>query len=685
MRRLPIALLGALTAFAVGLASLAAVPASAVDAAQTQLVTANPADNTPNVTSSGGGVHYLAQAGNTMVAGGDFTQVQNHSGGTTYTRNDLFSFDATTGAVNPSFAPNLDGTVYSLAISPDGIGVLVAGAFHHVNGVSSVSLVEVRLSDGSIVSTFNVPALDGAVYTMKLAAGRLLIGGYFTHVAGKAIDHLASLNPITGAVDATFVAKFTGTNNPQNPGLTVAYKMDASPDGKRLVVIGNFMQVNGTARPQIAMLDISKSPPALVNWETDRFQRPCGTNYWTYMRDVDFSPDGSYFVVVTTGGSYNGDQTVGCDSATRWETGSTGTAISPSWVDFTGNDTFWSVAVTGTAVYTGGHNRWVNNPYGSDTAGPGAVDRPGLSALDPITGVPFDWNPTRTLGVGVFDLLATTSGLWIGDDTDVVGHETHQKLAFFPLTGGNAVPPVTTGVLPNDVYQLSSGLPKSRSIGTCGAVSSTTSEDTVARRHLDPAAHPVATGPTSISTSGTAWGQVRAAVMLSGTLYTAWPNGQLCARTFNGTTFGAQTQLNLYGNKFGAELSSLGGMFFTKDRLYYTKVGQSGLWYRYFVPESNIVGAVSYQAASSGAGLDFSKVAGMILSGTTLYFVTRSDGILHQVSWDGSAPLGTSIPISGPHIDGINWTAPALVQYAGVSGGVHPRLRARPAPPTSSP
>jgi hypothetical protein len=152
------------------------------------------------------------------------------------------------------------------------------------------------------------------------------------------------------------------------------------------------------------------------------------------VRDVDFAPDGSYFAVVTSGGSYSGnDQSVGCDSAARFRATSTGSRIEPTWITFTGNDSLTAVAATGAVVYTGGHNRWINNPYGSDNAGPGAVERHGLAALDPATGNALSWNPGRTLGVGVFDMVPTTAGLWIGHDTDTVANENHGKLAFFPL------------------------------------------------------------------------------------------------------------------------------------------------------------------------------------------------------------------------------------------------------------
>ncbi len=118
------------------------------------------------------------------------------------------------------------------------------------------------------------------------------------------------------------------------------------------------------------MLDLNAASAAVRNWSTPRFEPDCSPQFLTYVHDVDFSPDGAYFVVVTTGGTPPNRL---CDSASRWETAPTGCNLQPTWIDYTGGDTLWSVAITGVAVYVGGHQRWLNNTGGSNAAAPGAV------------------------------------------------------------------------------------------------------------------------------------------------------------------------------------------------------------------------------------------------------------------------------------------------------------------------
>jgi len=135
-------------------------------------------------------------------------------------------------------------------------------------------------------------------------------------------------------------------------------------------------------------------------------------------------------VVVTTG-RLTGPGRM-CDTAARFE--ATGTGLHrPTWVNYTGGHSLFAVDVTGAAVYVGGHEIWLDNPQGQKTAGPGAVWRPGIGAIDPVTGKALAWNPTRSRGVGVQAFLSTPAGLVVGSDTDELGHEYHARLGMFPL------------------------------------------------------------------------------------------------------------------------------------------------------------------------------------------------------------------------------------------------------------
>jgi hypothetical protein len=151
-----------------------------------------------------------------------------------------------------------------------------------------------------------------------------------------------------------------------------------------------------------------------------------------YLRDVDFSPDGSYFVYVSTGfmprfGGANRDI---CDAVARFET-NTLNPNRPTWINYSGGDTYHSVAATGAAVYAQGHIRQMNDPAWP-TPGP-AVDREGIGAINPTTGVALSWNPGKTRGVGGKEMLATPAGLWVGSDTPRFAGEFRSDLAFLPL------------------------------------------------------------------------------------------------------------------------------------------------------------------------------------------------------------------------------------------------------------
>jgi len=434
-------------------AALAAplVASSAADAAvvpQSQVVSANPANYTPNVLD--GDVESIAQVGNLIVLGGSFTKVSNSAGTLTYTRNNAVAFDATTGVISTTFNPAPNGTVTTVIPAADGKSVYLGGNFSTVSGDTRKKVAEVNVTTGANVAGFRNVAANAIVKDLRLVDGRLWVAGAFTSISGSAQAKLATLNATTGNADGYMGLAITGTHN---NGTSQVTKIDVDSSGEHLVGIGNFTTVDSQSREQIFMLDTSGSSATLANWETDFYKEQCASVFNTYMRDLDFSPDGSYFIVTTTG-AYHG-ATSACDTQARYNMSHTGTGITADWLETTGGDTTYAVEATGSAVYVGGHMRWENNPYAGDSPGAGAVAREGIAALDPLNGMPFSWNPGRTRGVGVFDMLSTTTGLWVASDTDRIGGEYHGRIAFFPLSGGTTVAATKTSALPATVTMLS--------------------------------------------------------------------------------------------------------------------------------------------------------------------------------------------------------------------------------------
>ncbi len=590
--------------------------AGAQPVSQPRIVSDDPSNFTPDVLD--GRILSLAIVGNMIVAGGHFSQVRAASGGPILTRNNLFAFNVGSGAISSSFTPTTNGEVRALAT--DGGAVFVGGTFTRVNGTARHRLVKLDAGDGHVVGAFDTQVTEGsAVYDLAVSGGRLYVGGAFSRIGTAQRSRFAAIDPITGAVDPGVKLPFTGR---MNGGTGRIHRFDISPDGSRLVAVGNFTKVAGLDRKQIAMINLDAHPVRVSNWSTRDFAYDCISFFDSWVKDIDFSPDGSYFVVVTTGRGFPGIVSTGrlCDTVTRWSAEG-GSGAHPVWIDYSGGDTTYSVAVTGTAIYVGGHERWWNNGYGFESQGPGAVARSGIAALDPVNGLPLRWNPGRNpRGSGVFAFLVTPAGLWFGSDTDRVAGEIHAKIAFFPLAGGTSVPTPTTATLPGTLVTV----PRSGS-------------GVLRERAFDGSS---AGAPSDLSTPGVKWRHARGAFFTDGRLFTGWSDGRMYVRTFDGSSVGPPQAVDLLGltrkrpNLF--PVPRLTGMFFSRGRLYYTIAGDKGLHYRYFTPESDVIGATPF-VADEGGKIPWGSVRGMTFAEGTIYF-GRKNGSLYAVELAGTTP-----------------------------------------------
>ena len=406
-------------AAALVIVGLGVAPASAVNADHgARLVADVPSDITPHAMD--GSVDAITQIGNTVYAAGSFTKVSpaDSYGDTSddLVRNRIFAFDATTGAIDRSFAPNLSGDVNSL--DTDGTSLYVAGSFGSVNGDTSIKRLVKLSASGAVVGGFEARP-NGFVNEVVVRGQRVYIGGGFTTVLHGGTwtprGALAALNPSNGALLSSVDLPFTGVYDPNNNlngkagGNTSIKRFDVSPDGSRLVAVGNFSEVGGATHSQLAVVDTSGANATVASWSTNRFDRAhnsCAKVFDSFIRDVT-SPRTAPTSWSTTTGAYDGGavrpatpRRASRSTRPRNERATVLGRLHRGRHDL-------RVEVTQSAVFVGGHMRWENNPFAGDNAGAGAVSREGIAALDPVNGLPLCWNPGRTKGVGASGAFST--------------------------------------------------------------------------------------------------------------------------------------------------------------------------------------------------------------------------------------------------------------------------------------
>jgi trimeric autotransporter adhesin len=227
----------------------------------------------PSASSS---VRALAIKGSRLYAGGTFSTIN----GTPVSR--LAALDTSSGSVKTDFQPRPDAGVRSLAVSPDGTRLYVAGSFTTIGGAARRNLAAVGLSSGSARSwapnpdwfaysvtvssdgsriyaggagtggrvaawkpSSNTPlwekSLDGDANAVALTANALYAGGHFHVAVGQAREKLAAFDPASGAL------------HPWNPGadsLAGVYAVTAANNG--LHVGGDFTVIGGISQPRYA-------------------------------------------------------------------------------------------------------------------------------------------------------------------------------------------------------------------------------------------------------------------------------------------------------------------------------------------------------------------------------------------------------------------------------------------------
>ena len=409
--------------------ALLAPAAGAAPVRHGTVVSAKPDTTMPRVY--GGQVNAVVRVGNRVVVGGNFDTVQVRRKDGTWKSlaiSNLFAFNHGTGKVYRRWRPSPNKPVQALERASRR-QVFVGGAFTRIGGRKKVRLAKLwttKTGEDTVVRRFKARAED-TVADLAVAGKRLYVGGYFKSISGVNRRAVASLSRRTGSVGKGFNLRLhTNRSKFDRPSVRA---LDIRPQADRMVIVGNFSKVSRKTRHQIAQVNLKRK--RANGWATKRYRPDCDPKFVSYLRDVEFTPSGAYFVAVTSGGA--GYTETLCDSAAAWWTKPKG-RDKLRWANWTGGDSVTAVTVTDKAAYIGGHFRWLNNREGRDSPSPGAIERKGLAALRPKNGGVLGWNPGRARGVGVFALVPTSRGLWVGHDTRRIGGvDDLGHLALFPL------------------------------------------------------------------------------------------------------------------------------------------------------------------------------------------------------------------------------------------------------------
>jgi uncharacterized delta-60 repeat protein len=202
------------------------------------------------------------QADGKILIGGDFTSLT-PNGGAAVTRNHIARLNPD-GTLDPAFNPNANGSVDAIAVQGDG-KILVGGDFYdHGNGSISIGGQSrnriARLDATGAADSFDpnasIAGQASAVVCIAVQAdGKILVAGPFDHIGGQPRNRVARLDS-TGAADSF------DPNANRNGVVYTVYTVAVQADGK-ILVGGDFTSIGGQTRIFFARL--SNNTAALQN------------------------------------------------------------------------------------------------------------------------------------------------------------------------------------------------------------------------------------------------------------------------------------------------------------------------------------------------------------------------------------------------------------------------------------
>ncbi|WP_159433625.1 PKD domain-containing protein [Agrococcus sp. Marseille-P2731] len=333
-------------------AAAAAQPAAQLSVEGTeQELTAAAAEEAQPVTSDplptvqiDGIVYAQAVAANRVFAGGQFASARpaGAAPGTQLTsRSNLLSYNLTTGVLDTSFAPQVNGRIMAAATSPDGRTLYIGGSFTQVNGQARYRLAAFDVASGALLPNWR-PGTNSTVFGLAVTGSAVYVAGQFTNISNTTRTGVAAVHPASGAL-----LPF----NPVHTGGYLARAVVVSPDGAKVVAAGSFLTTNGSDNPGRGMAALDAQTGSSLPWAVNSVLRNGGNNAAIY----SLASDGTsvYGSGYDFGGNKQQDDFEGAFRAS-WADGTM------AWMQDCHGDTY-SLAPHNGILYTAAHTHYCGN------------------------------------------------------------------------------------------------------------------------------------------------------------------------------------------------------------------------------------------------------------------------------------------------------------------------------------
>lgn len=214
-----------------------------------------------------GAVYAIAQYGDLVYIGGDFSLILDNNG--PYTMNNIACYNIQTGEVVSGWNPDIKGEVFCIKVSADGSQIFVGGYFEEVNfnrGAPARNAMAVFNNTNGDVLSWNAlldhatGEIDCDVYDFYIDYDNsvIYIGGFFGFASGTERNNLCCVSLIDGSLINSWSPSTDGD----------VYRIEKY--GTRIYICGFFDEVNSEEHYCLVALDASDG--SLQNW----FPEPWG-------------------------------------------------------------------------------------------------------------------------------------------------------------------------------------------------------------------------------------------------------------------------------------------------------------------------------------------------------------------------------------------------------------------------